>query len=178
MNLLPFPELNTKRLRLIKIELSDWEEILFLRSDKSVNKYINRAEDKKTNNKSDALKFIAMINAGIESNRFISWGIALRDSSVIIGTICLWNFSKDEKIAEVGYDLSPSYQGVGLMSEALKSVVEYGFKKLNFDKIEAFTHKENASSLLLLERNGFVLLKNRQDEGNTNNLVFSITKDW
>ena len=32
------------------------------------------------------------------------------------------------------------------MSEALKSVINFGFKELKLDSIEAFTHKENENS--------------------------------
>lgn len=59
----------------------------------------------------------------------------------------MWNFSKNNKTSEVGYDLNPIFQRKGIMNEALKSVVDFGFSKLNLNKIEEFTHKENESSL-------------------------------
>ena len=44
------------------------------------------------------------------------------------------------------------------MDEALKSVVNFGFSKLNLSTIEAFTHNENESSLKLLKKNEFYIL--------------------
>ena len=167
MNLSPYPIITTERLLLRRIVESDWKEILFLRSDKIINEFIKRSEDTKTKNKADALVFIKMIHNAVEENISVSWGITLIDSAQIIGTICLWNFSKDEKTAEVGYDLSPKYQKRGIMSEALSGVLAFGFKELKLGKIEAFTHLENVSSKLLLERNGFVLISNRKDKGNS-----------
>lgn len=71
----------------------------------------------------------------------------------------MWNFSKNKKTAEVGYDLDPEFQSKGIMSESLKMIIDFGLKKLKLDKIEAFTHAENESSKKLLEKNGFRLMR-------------------
>ena len=176
MNFEPFPELKTERLFFRKIEESDCDVILFLRSDKTVNKFIERPESERTKNKTDALKFIKKINDGIKSNKFISWGITLKNRPKIIGTICLWNFSKNNKIAEVGYDLNPIFQRKGIMSEALDRIISFGFIELDLDKIEAFTHIENENSKKLLERNGFDLIDNRKDKENISNIIYEIKK--
>lgn len=174
MKFLPFPEIQTDRLYLRRILESDVDVILFLRSDKTVNKYIQRPESERTKNKADALRFITMIDGGIEKTEFITWGITLKESTKIAGSICLWNFSENKKEAEVGYGLIPSSQGKGIMSEALKSVIAFGFDELKLNKIEAFTHKENESSKLLLVRNGFLFMKERKDEGNPKNMIYVI----
>ena len=176
MKFKPFPEIITEKLFLRRINESDCDVILFLRSDKTINKFIKRPESERTKNKADSLKFIKKINDGIENNNFISWGITLKENSIIIGTICLWNFSKDNKKAEIGYDLNPLFQRKGIMSEALKNIVAFGFNKLRLNKIEAFTHKENESSKILLEKNGFILMEQKKDETNSSNLIFEIAK--
>lgn len=170
----PFPELKTERLILRKIKQSDHDMILFLRSDKTVNKFIDRPENRKTKNKTDAIKFIKEINEALKNNKSISWGITLKNNPKIVGTICLWNFSNDRKIAEIGYDLNPEYQRKGIMNEALKSVINFGFNKLSLNKIEAFTHKDNKSSIRLLENNRFLFIENKKDKDNTNNINFII----
>ena len=176
MKFKPFPEIITERLFLRRINESDCDVILFLRSDKTINKFIDRPESERTKNKADSIKFIKMINDGIENNNFISWGITLKENSKIIGTICLWNFSKDNKKAEVGYDLNPLFQRKGIMSEALKNIVAFGFNELRLNKIEAFTHKENGSSKNLLEKNGFIFMEHKKDKKNSSNLIFEIEK--
>ena len=177
MNLSPFPELRTERLRLRQIVKTDWREILFLRSDETVTKYIKRPENRRTKNEVDALIFIEMIHKAVEDNISVSWGITFLDNPVILGTICLWNFSEDAKTAEVGYDLNPKCQGKGIMSEAIRHVLSFGFGELKLDIIEAFTDNENVSSRLLLERNGFELIKGRKDEGNSSNLIFELRRE-
>jgi ribosomal-protein-alanine N-acetyltransferase len=174
MTFQPFPVLTTERLILRELKESDQELVLFLRSDKTVNAFIERPEDRKTKTTEDAIRFIKEIHGYAKSNTSIAWGITLKESPNIVGTICLWNFSDDRKTAEVGYDLHPNYQGLGIMSAALKLVLAYGFNRLHLDKIEAFTHKDNVSSIKLLARGGFVLMAHRTDADNVNNVIFEI----
>jgi len=168
-----FTELKTKRLLLRKLQASDASEILFLRSDAVVNKYIRRDTPK---HRADAQKFISTIIDRINKQNMYYWGIALQGADSIIGTICLWKFSADKKTAEVGYDLHPDAHGKGIMSEAMQAVLDYGFQQLQLNTIEAFTHKSNLSSRHLLVRNGFTLLPKRKDENNEMNCIYIISK--
>lgn len=173
-----FPELKTERLLLRKITVLDYEAILFLRSDAIVNKFIERSEDRKTKNKADAIKFIKETNEAFKKNKSVAWGITLHDNPKIIGSICLWNFSENSKIAEVGYDLSPHFHNNGIMSEALQTVVEFGFKQLKLDKIEAFTHIKNEPSKRLLKKCGFKLNVERKDSENEFNVIFEFQNTY
>ena len=174
LNFNPFPEIKTDRLLLRRIEISDGDMILFLRSDKTVTKFIERPESRQTKNMADAIKFINELDGYFETNKSISWGITLKNESKIIGTICLWNFSENNKIAEVGYDLDPKFQGNGFMNESLKAIVSFGFNKLDLGKIEAFTHQENENSKRLLEKNGFKFNADRVDEENILNVIYEL----
>ncbi len=100
------------------------------------------------------------------------WAISYKDTEKALGTICLWNFNKDQTIAELGYDLATEHQGKGIMSEAVKAVIAYGFDTLELNKIEAFTHFENTASIHLLEANRFVINDKRQDRDNASNRIF------
>ena len=176
MNFIPFPKIESKTLILRRVLESDCKIILYLRSDEEINKFIERPEHRKTKTIEEAKKFILQINENIETNKSITWGITLKNEPKIIGTICLWNFSEDNKTAEIGYDLEPKFQGKGIMSESLQSVLEYGFKNLNLDIVEAYTHQKNENSKALLERNNFKLILGKKDKGNLNNVIFEIKK--
>lgn len=174
MNSFPFLELKSDRLLLRRITSSDVDMILFLRSDVEVNRFIKRAEKDKTKTKEDALKHIKMIDDGLDDKRFISWGICLLNMKDIVGTICLWNFSDDFLTGEIGYDLSPEFQKKGIMNEAMKMVLQYGFDTLKLSKIEAYTHRDNESSKALLLKNGFLLSQDKIDEDNVDNQIFQL----
>jgi ribosomal-protein-alanine N-acetyltransferase len=153
INFSPFPILQTERLILRRLSLDDAEEIFFLRSDETVNKYIDRP---RATSIEDAYNFINKTNHSIENNELIDWAIAFKNNSRLIGSICLWNIFKEESKAEIGYELLPDFQGKGIAQEAIFTVLDYGFNIMLLNKIEAYTHKENSSSIKLLEKFGFV----------------------
>ncbi len=165
---IPFPVLNTERLFLRKINQLDVDRIYYFRSDKEINKYIKREPQ----TREMAVAHIELLNDNLKTDKAISWGILMRDSEVLIGSICLWNFSEDKKTAEVGYDLDPEFQGIGIMSEALKAVLNFGFSQKGFETIEAYTDFRNIPSKKLLKQHGFIPSPNKQDTDNQNNEVY------
>ncbi len=169
-----FQELETNRLLLRRLEETDWEMISYLRSDKVVNKFVNRQS---AETKEKALAFIAKTNTDINNGRLYQWCISLKNSPAMIGNICLWNLSHDYKTAEMGYDLSPEFQGLGLMNEAVMKVLDFGFNKLHLDKIEAFTNYKNESSKKLLIKNQFIWNEKRKDPDDGGNVIYEIYKE-
>ena len=172
-NTVPFPTLTTGRLLLRQLVTTDDLAIFKIRSNEIIYKYIAKATLKKIE---EARAFITQINKGISNKEHVFWAITLKETKELIGTICLWNFSKERLVAEVGYELYPVYHKQGIMNEALTKVVEFGFEDLKLKSIEAFTNKENDASKTLLLRHGFSLEKNRTDEGFPNNIVFILSK--
>lgn len=172
-NFIPFPELTTSRLLLRQAREDDCEAILFLRSNEEVNKYVKRPT---AGNLNDARGFLKKITSGIENGENMYWSITLKGDSKMIGSICLWNFSADKTKAEIGYDLHPKYQNQGIMFEALKVVLDFGFGKLALTEVEAYTHFANKASIRLLEKHGFSLIKGKKDEGDENNVVFAFSR--
>ncbi len=174
MKFTPFPKIITEKLLLRQAKSTDCSEILFLRSDAEVGKYIKRVKPKTI---ADAIIFLDKITKGIEDGKNIYWCITLKNNPKMIGSICLWNFSADLTKAEVGYDLHPAYQNKGIMSEAMKVVLNFGFEKLKFHQIEAYTHFQNEASKSLLLKNNFTLVEGKKDEGNANNIIFKVGKN-
>ena len=153
LNLNPFPSLSTERLNLRRISGEDDEEIFFLRSDKEMLQFLDRDP---ANTIDEARQWIRMINEGIDDNQHITWAIALKNDPKLIGTITFWNVKKDHDRAEIGYALHPSFQGRGLMQEAMTSVLNYGFNTLKLHSVEANVNPMNIRSIQLLEKNDFV----------------------
>lgn len=61
------------------------------------------------------------------------------------------------KNAELGYWLSESFWGQGIMSEAVKQMIDYGFKTFDINRIFARPYEHNIASQKILEKTGFVL---------------------
>ncbi|KAA2224141.1 GNAT family N-acetyltransferase [Chryseobacterium sediminis] len=166
-------KLETSRLILNGINESQTEDILKIRSNPEVNKFVKRVSPK-TNY--DALQFILTIKERVQNNQTVYWGISLKDRLNLIGTICLWNFSEDRKTAEVGYELLPEYHRQGIMSEALNAVLDFGFNDLHLQEIVAITNKINENSKGLLIKYDFILLEGKKDEGFPDNIIFSLKR--
>ncbi len=153
LNFTPFPNLETDRLILRRVSAEDVLEIFALRSDKEVMKYIPRPLVKTME---DAMAHIVMIDEKIESNEGINWAITLKDSPKLIGIIGHYRIKPEHFRAEIGYMLLPEYQGQGILSEAIKEVVNYGFEVMKLHSIEAIIDPENHASEKVLQKNGFV----------------------
>ena len=79
-----------------------------------------------------------------------------KESNSIIGRCGLHNWNKEHKRAEIGYIMEDErFKGKGLMTEAINAIIDYGFNKLNLNRIEALVGIGNVPSLRLMERYNF-----------------------
>lgn len=178
INFHPFQNLETERLLLRRINENDAEEVLALRGNPEIMKYIPRPLAK---TKEDALAHIAMIEEKIESNIGINWGITIKGSDKIIGIIGHYRIQPENHRAEIGYMSLPEYNGKGYITEAIKAVVEYGFEQMNLHSIEAVIDPDNTASEKVLQKNGFVkeahILENELWEGKFwDTVIYSLLK--
>jgi ribosomal-protein-alanine N-acetyltransferase len=165
--------LHTSRLLLRPLQETDEDFIYSLRSNEQVNRFIDRAPAK---NIEDAKTFIKKISEAVAEYRSYYWGIILRETNTMIGTICVWNFSDDRKSAELGYELHPDFQGSGYMDEAMKEVIGFVFRS-GLARLEAQTHKDNVASTKLLLKNGFVRDETAEAPEATSTMRFALAKD-
>jgi ribosomal-protein-alanine N-acetyltransferase len=152
-NATPLHTFTTQRLVLRSLELADGSEMAAIRSDDSVNEYLDRPPCLSL---PEAEAFIRKIQASVANNESYYWAIALKDEHRLIGTVCLWNINRENSTVELGYELFPSRQRQGLMSEAIEKVIAFAFGGLKFKKMVAITQKLNSRSVRLLEKFGFV----------------------
>lgn len=152
ISFIPFPERNTDRLFLRSLSMNDAPEVFVLRSHPLIQKYIMRPPALSIE---DAEQFIEKVLNNLRTGEAIQWGMVLKGQQKLIGSICLWNINYLASVAEVGYNLHPDYFGKGLMSEALNSVIDFGFNIMKLARIDAYTNKANQASLTLLERHNF-----------------------
>ena len=153
INFSPFPNLETERLVLRRVDANDINEIFALRSNPETMKYIPRPLVKTDE---DALEHIAMIDSKIDSNEGINWAITLKDNPKLIGVIGHYRIKPENYRAELGYMLLPEYHGKGIVSEAVKEAVKYGFQVIKLNSLEAIIDPDNHASAKVLEKNGFV----------------------
>ena len=167
----PFPILTTERLILRQLVIGDEQEIFILRSHTEINKYLDRQI---SNTIDDARNFINKVNENINKSDSLYWAITLSDKNILVGTICLFGFSDENYKCEIGYELLTTFQGQGIMKEAVEKVVDYAFNTIKVKKIEAFLHRDNQSSIKLLEKFSF-RNSNEPDKTNPELVCFHLT---
>lgn len=171
INFTPFLNLTTERLTLRKLSINDQQDIFALRSDPEINKYLDRQPSKTVE---DVINFINKITDNIKNNNSIYWVITLTKTETFVGTICLFNFSNEKNSCEIGYELMTSFQGQGIMKEAIELVIDYVFQTLKFQNIVAFTHRNNQRSTKLLTKCNFIKLE-EPDKENPDLAIFMLT---
>ena len=99
-----------------------------------------------------------MHEKGVETHRLSIFVFLLIDkaSNLPIGDCGFHTWNATHKRAEVFYNMrNESFKQKGLMTEALKAVLNYGFTELKLHRVEALIAAENKPSLKLLLRYGF-----------------------
>ena len=147
-----FPVLESERLICRSFNQSDAETLFKLRSDRDVLKYMDADAHKSI---SDSDRMIESILKAFEEGSGINWVIDLKETNTMIGYIGFWRLMKENVRAEIGYALEPQFWGKGYMSEAIKIVLDFGFKQLRLHSVEANINPENERSEKLLEKMGF-----------------------
>ncbi len=178
INFHPFQNLETERLLLRRLNVNDVDEVLALRGNSEIMKYIPRPLAK---SKEDALAHIAMIEEKIVNNTGINWGITLKGNQKIIGIIGHYKISPENHRAEIGYMSLPETYGKGYITEAIKAVLTYGFDQMKLHSVEAVIDPKNSASEKVLLKNGFVkeahILENELWEGKYwDSVIYSLLK--
>ena len=150
----PFPPLSTQRLLLRQMNEADAEQVYKLKCNKITLEFLDKAPMESL---AEAILQINKINQDTASNNGITWGIALKEKpETLIGSIGFWRIIKEHYRAEIGYMLHHDYWQKGIMKEAMKPVLQYGFKIMNLHSVEANINPANTASQVLLESIGFV----------------------
>jgi ribosomal-protein-alanine N-acetyltransferase len=103
-------------------------------------------------------------------------------SNQMVGSCGFVRLYNDHARGEVGYAMSNEmFKRRGIMSEALERIIEYGFKDLNLNRIEAYVSPNNVASMKLMKKFKFVeegLMRGHYfiDGEYQDSLVFSILK--
>jgi ribosomal-protein-alanine N-acetyltransferase len=171
----PFPTLQTERLRLRAVTLADAPEMFQQECDPRVTRYIGRRGDSLPAMEAKVAGIIADVAAG----RSMYWVLGDIATGALLGSVCLWRWDQARGCADVGYLLSPSYWGRGLVSEALVPALEFGFARMGLARVEGWVHPDNLASIRVLRRLGFteqVGVRGEPDEHGIRDAVYALTR--
>lgn len=148
----PFPILESPRLILRDLVPEDAPAVFRIRSDYQVTRYNTGLAYDRLDQADD---LIIAIQNGYRDGIELRWGITLKGDNTVIG-MCGFNYwVRHDHRASVGYDLARSYWGQGIMTEAVRAVVDFGFASMDLNRIEADADSRNPASARVLEKVGF-----------------------
>ena len=147
-----FNTLETARLRLRHFRDSDLAPFMAYRNDPEVARY----QSWEGVSEPEARALIQEqkdVQPGVPGEWF-QIAVELKETGLLVGDCALKIEEHDERQAEIGYTLSRAYQGRGIASEAVSSVLDYAFGTLKLHRVIAIVDCENVASFRLLERLG------------------------
>ena len=146
------PTINTRRLSLRPIRTEDVDDFYAVYSDPEVMRYWSTPP---LPDREAASKLISEIHEGFERHELLKWGITLRATDKLIGSVTIFHPDFTHRRTEIGYALGRAHWRKGYMLETLNAVLQYAFTELNLHRIEADVDPRNEASVRTLERLGF-----------------------
>jgi RimJ/RimL family protein N-acetyltransferase len=145
------PTLRTKNFIIRQFKLTDLEAFSSYRAIPSIAKFQSWTDY----SYDDALALFENTdysNFGVEGNWY---QLAITDihSDTLIGDLAVHFI--DEQQVEIGFTISPKFQGKGVGAEAVNGLLDYLFLELKKHRIIAVTDTNNIASFRLLEKSGF-----------------------
>ncbi|MFB4166264.1 GNAT family N-acetyltransferase [Alteribacillus sp. JSM 102045] len=147
----PFPELETERLRLRKLHQNDLHAVFDYASKPEVSEHVLWDQHQSTD---DTQQFLDIAFEKYEKGDLAPFGIELKETNELIGTIDYVWWEKGHAAAEIGYVLTPNYWGKGIVPEAAAKLASFGFEHMGLVRIEARCYAENINSIRVMDKIG------------------------
>lgn len=148
-----FPQMETKKLILRQPIEEDINDILINLSNINVIKYTGLELFRSLE---DAKGELDWYNNIYKNKTGIRWVIIDKISNKMIGSCGFKEYNSLDNKAEIGYELREDYWRKGIMTEALETIIKYGFINLKLNRISAEVDCENVASYNLLLKLGFI----------------------
>lgn len=145
------PQLETERLILRKLVPQDERDVFEYASDPEVSKFTFWNAHKSIE---DSRNFINSVLEKYIRDEAGEWGIVLKENSKVIGSLGLLHLDTKNRLVQMGYVLSRHYWGKGIMPEAVKRVLKFGFEEMELNRIECYHLLPNEKSGRVMQKAG------------------------
>jgi len=141
----------TNRLCLRRIDTRDAADMYSYSSREQTSRYLlwlpHRSEY-------DTKYIIERIKHDYKAGSYYELAVTLLENGKMIGTCGITAFDAQNRVAEIGYVISPDYWGMGLAREAASVLMNFAFCELGVKRVEAKYMKGNENSLKVMEKLG------------------------
>lgn len=147
------PTLETKRLILRTLRMKDADDIYAYSADPEVARFVLWDAHKSI---SDSKAYLRYIIRQYHDGAPSSYGIVLKETGHVIGTIGFMAYDAENALAEVGYSLGRAHWNRGYMSEALNAFLELCFTEMQLHRVEGVFDVANPASGHVMEKCGMI----------------------
>lgn len=175
------PQLETERLLLRKMRTEDAEDLFEYASDPDVARYTTWTPHGSVE---DSKAYLRRARDLYAAREVAEWGLVYKADGKFIGTCGFVDWLPYHARAEVGYAMSRRYWGQGIMTEAVREVIRFGFEVMMLNRVEARCMIENVGSARVLEKCGMryegILREHMYSKGRYDDLkMYSILRrEW
>jgi [ribosomal protein S5]-alanine N-acetyltransferase len=157
--------LETERLIMREMLPTDAETLFDMDKTPEVHKYLWQ---KPVTAISEVHTYIEMVRKQYEERGIGRFVAIIKETNELIGWIGL-KFVNDHtengntNFYDYGYRLNEKFWNKGYATEASKAWLDYGFKTMTIDKINAYTHAQNGASNHVLQKVGMKFMEDYLD---------------
>ena len=167
--------LETERLILRELRIEDAKEIFKnWTNDDEVSKYVTWDTHKSVE---DTKNWLSEVEKVYGSNINYEWGIELKATGELIGSIGVYLKAEEDNRYEIGYGISRKYWRNGYTTEALKCVMDYLINQKDLKRFICRHAKDNPASGAVMQKVGFKYVKDGYFENADKTKHFE-TKDY
>ena len=160
--------IETERLILRPFEFSDAEALYDMDKNQIVHKYLWQ---KPITDIKEVHEYIEMVQKQYIERGIGRFSTVLKETGELIGWTGI-KFVNDHiengntNFYDYGYRLNKKFWNKGFATEASIAWLDYGFNNMKIEKMNAYTHSENAASNHILKKIGMKFIENYPDVNN------------
>ncbi len=90
-----------------------------------------------------------------QSGYYYRWAVTLKETGECIGQAAYFLVDAENHFGEIEYCIGKAFQGKGYATEATKALIEYGFDRIGFHKVQICVRPSNKASKKVIEKCAF-----------------------
>jgi RimJ/RimL family protein N-acetyltransferase len=158
--------IETKRLLLREMRLSDAAALYQMDANPNVHKYL---WNKPLTSITEVIDYILLVQEQYKTNKIGRFVVILKETNELIGWAGLkYNteiVNNKVDFYDIGYRLNEQFWGKGYASEASFAWLEYGFKEMKIEVMDAAAHTDNIASNTILKKIGMKMTDQYLEDG-------------
>jgi [ribosomal protein S5]-alanine N-acetyltransferase len=146
-------ELKTERLIIRELKDEDLSEMVRLIDNINVSRLLEKVVNPYT--EEDGKWFVNHCKEEAKKEPRVHYELAIEFEGKFVGVISLSDVDLFQGTGSVGYWLGEDYWKQGLMTEAAREIIRFGFEDLGLRRIDIGAYVENEASNALIKKLGF-----------------------